>query len=264
MKFIAKNRMVVAVVCILIALAVSFGLAPVFNSLLGSRSEVVTAAADIAAGTKIEKSQLKVVKVGAYGLARDVLTSEDIAVGRYALTDLYRGDYLTERKLSDSPGAGAQYLADLDGRKLAFSISLRTFADGLAGKLQSGDIVRIIVTDYGESRQTLSPPELRYMYLIGISREDAAGSSLMEGSASTSSTEAAETLTFLATPRQTELLAEYGAKGHIEIALVYRGSKEAGDRLLAQQDEYMNGIETAEETPATEEETDGEGETSEE
>jgi pilus assembly protein CpaB len=257
-KFVTKNRMVVAAVCILLALASSFGLAPVFNSLLGARAEVVTVTSDIAAGTLIEKGHLRTVKVGSYGLARDVLTDGESAVGKYALTDLYRGDYLTERKLADSPGAGAKYLSGLDGRKLAFSISLRTFADGLAGKLQPGDIVRVIVTDYGEGKQTLSPPELRYMYLIALGREDAAGGSIMEGSASAGGTEAAETLIFLATPRQTELLADYGAKGHIGIALVYRGSTEAGERLLAQQDEYLDGTEDGGEAgPETEGEDDG-------
>ena len=46
------------------------------------------------------------------------------------------------------PAAEYAYLYHLDGKKQAISFSVKAFANGLSGKLKSGDIVSVIAPDY--------------------------------------------------------------------------------------------------------------------
>mgnify|MGYP006990123765 CR=1 FL=1 len=87
-------------------------------------------------------------------------------MGRYANADLYKGDYILESKLSDTPMLKNAYLSKLNGENLAISVSIKSFAAGLSGKLEAGDIVTLIASDVGERRETLVLPELKYVEII--------------------------------------------------------------------------------------------------
>ena len=58
--------------------------------------------------------------------------------------------------------------ANLDGTKQAISVTIKSFATGLSGKLQSGDIVSVIVADYPEDGETTIPAELQYVEIISV------------------------------------------------------------------------------------------------
>ena len=44
----------------------------------------------------------------------------------------------------------------------------RAFATGLSGKLESGDIVSVLVADYQGMGETVIPPELQYVEVISV------------------------------------------------------------------------------------------------
>lgn len=48
------------------------------------------------------------------------------------------------------------------------SITINTFAEGLSGKLKSGDIVSVIAPDYLGSGETIIPVELKYVEVIAV------------------------------------------------------------------------------------------------
>ena len=48
------------------------------------------------------------------------------------------------------------------------SVSIKSFAEGLSGKLQSGDIVSVIAPDYKQQGQTVVPAELQYVEIISV------------------------------------------------------------------------------------------------
>ena len=54
--------------------------------------------------------------------------------------DVYAGDYIVAEKVADEPAAENKYLYNLNGEKQAISITISSFAEGLSGKLKSGDI----------------------------------------------------------------------------------------------------------------------------
>ena len=58
---------------------------------------------EIHKGDQITEKMLTVVEVGGYNLPGNVVYRMEDVAGRYANTDLYRGDYILESKLSDTP-----------------------------------------------------------------------------------------------------------------------------------------------------------------
>jgi hypothetical protein len=57
---------------------------------------------------------------------------------------------------------------NLTGEKQAISVSVKSFAAGLSGKLVSGDIVSIVAPDYKKQGVTVIPPELQYVEVIAV------------------------------------------------------------------------------------------------
>ena len=151
-----KNRTVVGVICILLSLLICFGLTPLFNQSVSQKAEIVRVVQPVRAGDEITESMVQAVEVGGYNLPEDVLRQKESAVGKYATADLAVGDYIISSKLSDAPAAENAYLYSLDGSQQAISVSIKSFAEGLSGKLQSGDIVSVIAPDYKQQGQTLS------------------------------------------------------------------------------------------------------------
>ena len=66
------------------------------------------------------------------------------------------------------------YLGKLNGENLAISVSIKTFAAGLSGKLEAGDIVTLIASDVGEKKETLVLPELKYVEIIATTASSGA------------------------------------------------------------------------------------------
>lgn len=110
MKSLLKNRIVVGLICIIVALIICFGLTPMFNDALTSTVEIVRVNADIKQGDQITAKMVTTVEVGSYNLPSNVVYRVEDVVGKYANTDLYKGDYILVSKLSDTPQLKNEYL----------------------------------------------------------------------------------------------------------------------------------------------------------
>ncbi len=228
-----KNRTVVGVICIVLSLLICFAVTPLFNAGISQKTNIVRVAKDIKAGDQITKDMVQSVEVGGYNL------------GKYAAADLSVGDYLLPSKLSDTPSAENTYLYSLTGKKQAISISVKTFADGLSGKLMAGDIVSVIAPNYKKQGATVIPPELQYVEVIAVTASTGydtdTESSDEKSSAQSSDDEKSlpSTVTLLATPEQSKILAMLEADGTMHLSLVYRGDKENADEFLKAQDDAL-------------------------
>mgnify|MGYP000839355353 CR=1 FL=1 len=197
-------------------------------------------------------------QVGGYNLPDNILHEKANAVGKYATADLAVGDYIINTKISDVPAADNAYLYDLDGSQQAISVTIRSFANGLSGKLQSGDIVSVVAPDYKQQGQTVIPPELQYVEVISVTAST--GYDANTGEAQTDDEDGKElpsTVTLLVTPEQSKVLAELEEEGTIHLTLVYRGSKENAEKFLSAQDDVLLEIYPPEPDPeeAPQEET---------
>jgi len=139
-----NNRMIKLIACFLIA-AISTSL--VYAATEESRDTVmiVKVSKKITAGTEIEKSDLQMAEVGAYGLPSDVIASEDMAIGKYAKTDLYPSDNLIPDKLTDKQEDPFS-VASTDKKIMSFTVS--TLAASVANNIKTGDEIQVI---YGQT-----------------------------------------------------------------------------------------------------------------
>ena len=68
------NRTVIGIVCIVAALAICFGIAPLVNRLNDGKTEIVRICQTVIKGSQIGEGDVETVKVGAYNLPAGVLT----------------------------------------------------------------------------------------------------------------------------------------------------------------------------------------------
>ena len=163
-----KNRTVLGVLCIAVSLLICFAVTPLVNAGLSQKTTIVRFVKDVKAGEEIKKGMLQEVEVGGYNLPENVLRSITEAEGKYLTADVYAGDYIVAEKVADEPAAENKYLYNLNGEKQAISITISSFAEGLSGKLKSGDIVSVIAPDYLGSGETVIPAELKYVEVIAV------------------------------------------------------------------------------------------------
>ncbi|RKD32396.1 Flp pilus assembly protein CpaB [Lacrimispora algidixylanolytica] len=244
MRFL-KNRTVLGIICIMLALLICFGITPLYNQSISQKATIVRVVKEIGSGEEITKDMVQSVEVGSYNLPEQVVRQMDSAIGKYAVTALSPGDYILASKLTAVPAEENNYLYDLDGNKQAISVSIKNFAQGLSGKLASGDIVSVIASDYKKQGATVIPPELTYIKVIGVT----ASSGYDTDQNNTESNQLAEkekklpaSVTLLASPDQAKILAELESEGNIHLSLAYRGSKENADKFLDIQSKLLEAL----------------------
>lgn len=243
-----KNRTVLGIICIALALVLCFGVGPLINNLTDGTVEVVRIkdGVTVASGSEITMDHIEAVKAkkslvsnGVY-YTYDVFmnkyfksSSEDYVGVPYADCEMVAGEYISQHKVSINGASSGAIFDGLYGSNLAMSISLDSFADGLSGKLENGDIVSVIVfsNENGE-RSSFIPEGLEYVKVIttttdsGIDRGDIAKNE--DGSMA----ESVSTATLLLDVDQAQTLHKYANTGSITLALRCKGTSPSAESLL--------------------------------
>ena len=253
MKFL-KNRTTLGILCIALSLLVCFGITPLFNQSISQKTEIIRVAKEIKEGDEITKDMVQTVEVGAYNLPENIIKTKETVVGTFATADFAVGDYILNTKVSKTPAYENAYLYNLDGSKQAISLTIKNFANGLSGKLQSGDIVSVIAPDFREQGMTVIPPELKYVEVISVTAPSGYDANTGE-QLSDDERELPSTVTLLVTPEQGNLLAELESEGKSHLSLVFRGENEQAREFIAIQEEVINKLHHPE-TVVTEETVD--------
>lgn len=227
------NRTIIGIICIIAALAICFGVAPMVNRISDGKTEIVRVKQTIPQGSMITEDVVVVEKVGSYNLPEGALTKKEDVVGKFAKTDMYAGDYIFENKLSSDVDTAKDILSGLVGDKKVISVTIGSFAQGLSGKLETGDIISAIV--YSSKEEAAYTPEaLRYVMVVtsttskGIDKADV-----------TDNTQPV-TVTLLVNQEQAELLAEYEKTSSMHFALEYRGDAAIAQQYLNEQQAYFD------------------------
>lgn len=231
-NFKISNRTVIGVICIVLALMVTFGVSPLVNRLSDLKTNVVRVKNPIERGQLIKADDLEIARVGSYNLPTGVITDGTAVVGKYATTNMSKGDYIFAEKLTDEGTSAADILSSLDGTKVVISLPIGSYAQGLSGKLENGDIISIIAFDKEENRSYI-PSELKYVRVITTTTEEGIDRDENREGAK------ASTVTLLVTPEQAVLLSEYQSVTTMHFVLVYRGDKTTADRFIQVQDDYL-------------------------
>lgn len=231
-----KNRTAIGIVCIILSAAVTFLVSPLVNNISDQKTEIVRFVTDVSHGAEIKDTDIDVVKISNSALPDNVIKDKKIVVGKYATADVFKGDFVTENKITDNANTTNDVLASLKGDKVAMSITINSFAGGLSGKLENGDIVSICVTD--KDNNTEIPSSLKYVKVIttttsgGIDENDVIQNE--DGSF-----ELPTTITVLVSVEQAKILANYEESAVMHVALVYRGDNATANKFLKAQDEFI-------------------------
>ncbi len=228
------NRTIVGIICIVVALAICFGIAPLINRLADGKTEIVRIIKDVPAGQIIEEADIEVVEVGSHNLPDAVIKDKTEVVGKFASVNLSVGEYLLPTKLSDDLENATKILNSLDSEHKAISITIGSFALGFSGKLETGDIVSILVYDDKEAK-SFTPKELTYVKVITTTTSNGVDKENIED------TSQPVTVTLLVNQTQAELLAFYEKTGDIHIALEYRGDNATAQKYLDAQNNLFGG-----------------------
>ena len=253
-----KNRTIIGIVCIVLALILTFAIAPLVNKMAESKVDIVRMKQDVVQGHQISENDVEVVKVGGYNLPTDVIQKKENVIGRFATTDLKAGDYLLPSKLTNTSDKANDVFRTLNGDKQAISITIQTFAGGLSGKLKNGDIVQLVVYR-NSTAKTFIPGALTYVKVITTTTAE--GADKDELTVNEDGTyELPSTVTLLVNQAQAKLLVEYENSGRIHADLVYRGDEATAQKFLDAQDDYFKYLEEHPGTDQPGEETDDSGE----
>lgn len=232
-----KNRTIIGIVCIVLALVVTFAVAPLVNKLSDSRTDIVRLKNDIVQGHMIQESDIEVVTVGSTGLPTNIITKKDAVVGKFAACDLKANTDLLQSMISDKSDSADDVFHTLDGTKQAISITISSFAGGLSGKLENGDIVSLVIFE-NETNEATIPGGLTYVKVITTTTAE--GFDKDELTPNEDGTyELPTTLTLLVNPTQAKMLVEYENRGVIHADLVYRGDSKTAQKFLDAQDLYF-------------------------
>lgn len=109
-----KNRTAIGIVCIILAVAVTFVVSPLVNNISDKKTEVVRFVADVSHGTEIKDTDVEIVKISNSALPEKVIKDKKTVVGKFATADIFKGDFATESKVTDN--ANTAY--DADGKEL--------------------------------------------------------------------------------------------------------------------------------------------------
>ena len=236
-----KNRTIIGAVCLVLAIAVTFLVAPLVTRLTTDSTEVPRLNTDVRQGTQITEDMLETVSVKKDSVAAGTITDSKEIIGKYATSALYAGDCLTEEKLAGEANSAEDIFASLDGSKVAVSFTIDSFAAGLSGKLQNGDIISLIVMN-SDTGKVAIPAEFNYVRVItattngGVDQDE-----IIKNDDGTY--EIPSTVTVLVNAAQAKLLTKYEDGYTVQVALVYRGDAETANQFLQVQDEYFKNLE---------------------
>lgn len=226
-----KNRSVIGILCIVLAIGITFAVSPLVNKMTEGKTEVVQLTRQLGQGEKITGSDIKMVSIGSFGLAAGVIKSPDEVVGKFASSKLYPNTNLFQDMFTEKANLPEDIFRNLSDGTQAISITIPNLASGLSGKLQQGDIVSaIVVTQEGG----VIPPELRYLRVVtatASSGMDTNPGLLKQGD----NQKLPATVTVLANKEQSTLLAYHDRTSMIHLSLVFRGDKAIAEKFLEAQ-----------------------------
>ena len=163
-----KNRTFIGVVAIIAAIVITFGISPLVNRAFEGKRNIVVLKKDVAQGEEITADCVEVAGRGSYGLPEHVFQNVSDVVGKYATAKLFSHTVVLPDMLSetlDNSDSMLRALGESGKNEVAMSIPIKQYADGLSGKLLTGDIVKIISYDK-DSEQSVIYPELQYVEVL--------------------------------------------------------------------------------------------------
>ena len=161
---IFKNKIVVAVICFVIAMIIAFIIVPSKNH-DGERVNVIKVTKTISANTKITDDMLKEVNVEYDSVPSEAIRSKSDIVDKYAKSTIYPSDFITLK----------------DG-ETAVSVTMKTLSKSVSGKILIGDAVQLY--GYDTQEKEINPDSGQWYFEVlaidNAKSENVSGANLNE------------------------------------------------------------------------------------
>lgn len=244
-----RNKFVIGILCILVSLALGFVVLPKLQSSDQSNTVIVVRLkVPISAGTLITADMLETVKVP-QSLIQNGISDTSLAVGKFAISDLYAGDYLTSANTTTTQAGQNPFSAGVSKGKRVVSVALPSLASGVSGRLQPGDVITILTIpkasinkslgaepdSSGQDTSVIIDPDLKYLEICMVTASDGADANVQAEPGKDKKNTLPVTVSFYVTESQAKKLAELEQKSTIHLAFVARGeaaSEYLPDRVL--------------------------------
>ena len=253
---ILRNKFLIGLMCIILGLVVGFIAIPqIQNRDQLDLIKAIRLKQPIPYGGQITDDMVEQIEVSRQLIPEGTLTNLSSVSSRYAVTDLYAGDYLTAEKMTDLLSVqDPMAMATAKGLKVV-SITLPTLASGVSGKLQPGDIVTVMAmlkNNSADQSQTLEPqktgtnqadpdnstnnnlknetliyPELQYIEVCSLSASDGSDARVNKTVTDESKNLLPTTVSLFVSEAQALRLVELEQKGLIHLNFVARGKDTA-------------------------------------
>jgi pilus assembly protein CpaB len=228
---IVKNRYLLVLISLIVSVLIAFVIIPLMAGMSSGTVDVVRVREVIKPNTLISMDMLKIEKAGKINLPNGIIKDPDEVVGKYSKVELLPGDNLVPDKFISTEALEDSYLYDLvKHNKVAVSISIKSFAAGVSGKIRPGDIISILYFDKSKNTYPYASesedsvvlhPQLQNIEVAAVSKAK-------EGS------DYPDSLTVLVTIEQAKLLVEAENDGNIHILAAGRGGE--SKKLLLKED----------------------------
>jgi len=170
---ILKNKYVIFAICLILSGIIAFVIVPTSNESLSGAVEIVRVSKQIEKNTIISDDMLEYATVIPMGLPDDIIKEKQAIIGKVAAVTLLPQDNLVPQKFTDTYSITNKELYNMDNpNNLAVSISVKTLAASMSGKLLPGDVVSL----YGfslENKSLVLYDDLIYVEVLAITNSKA-------------------------------------------------------------------------------------------
>lgn len=215
---IFQNKIVVGVICIVIAAILAFFFLPSISKSKSNTEKIYALKNAVAEGTKIEESMLVEKEVGSYGLPQSIIKDKDKIVGKYASCNITPDDLILTSKLSDF-AANQKLDKVMSQGNMLVTVSLDSVASAVGNHLKSGDIISIV--GYANDA-VVAYEELKALEVYSIENENA--EKLEDVENNEEAEHLASTVTLIVNQVQAEKLIQAEYSGKVHAVFVKRGA----------------------------------------
>ncbi len=249
-----KNRTLIGIILIVAAIGLCFGISPLFNKILLSKTKIIRLKQDVPQGAQITGAMLEAVEVGTLNLPADLQNNPQEIIGKYTVTAMFKGDSFTDKKLSATIDTSDSLLRQLKPNETAMSVTIKSLANGLSGKLRQGDIIQIVSVDEDDEAQIFE--ELQYVEVLATTSDNGSDDTYKDGEVNADKSSDDEeqslyaTVTIILQDRAQALRLAECENSSLHAIFVTRGDEEYKQKCLKAQLDLLSEIEPDEKDPA--------------
>jgi len=178
---------------------------------------ITAAARDMPAGTRLQKADLKTVRVSEKDLPESAILDQKVAIDRPLLFPVGANEAIVSSKVASAAGAeGLPALIEVGKRAVAVPI---TETSGVAGLIQPRAHVDVLFTRPGSMVEAVTTTIVEDVVVLAMGRITEVANTSAAASASAAARPVAQAATLLVTPEQAQKLELAKNQGKISLAL---------------------------------------------